>query len=81
MNIRVSAAERDLLRRAAEAEHVSFSDFVRRASFAAAETTLADRRRFVVDDAAWARYLEILDAPAVAVPRLVRLFADADSAE
>ncbi len=78
INIRVDESERELLRRAAEATHTTLSDFVRRSSFLAAESALADRRGIVVSDADWTSYLASLDAPAVVDDKLVRLFAAPD---
>ncbi len=36
---------------------------------------LADRRLFMVDDAAWAEFLAVLDRPVVHKPKLEALFA------
>ena len=78
LNIRIDEAYRDVLRVAAEASHASVSDFVRAAALRIAESVLADRRRFVVDDAAWTAYQRALDAPAVIRPELVALFSEPD---
>jgi uncharacterized protein (DUF1778 family) len=53
LNIRIDEGDRDILRVAAEASRSSMSDFVRAAALQTADRILADRRRFVVDDAAW----------------------------
>ena len=78
LNIRIDEADRDVLRVAAEASHASVSDFVRAAALQIAESVLADRRRFVVDDAAWTAYQRALDAPAMIRPELVELFSEPD---
>lgn len=78
LNIRIDEGDRDILRVAAEASHASVSDFVRAAALHTAERILADRRRFVVDDAAWVKYQQVLDAPAEIRPELVELFSEPD---
>ena len=78
LNIRIDEADRDVLRAAAEASHASVSDFVRAAALQIAESVLADRRRFVVDDATWEEYERALDEPAVVRPELVALFSEPD---
>ena len=78
LNIRIDEADRDILRVAAEASHASMSDFVRVAALQTADRILADRRRFVVDDAAWIEYERSLDAPAEIRPELVELFSEPD---
>ena len=70
--------ERDILAQAASASHESLSEFVRRSSLNSADAVLADRRRFVVDDEAWAAYEAALDAPAEPRPELVELFSEPD---
>jgi len=41
----------------------------------AAEDTLADRRVFRLDEAAWDEFVEVLDRPARPVPELARLLS------
>lgn len=47
------------------------------ATLAHARDVLADRRLFVIDDAAWKEFLAALDRPVVHKPRLAKLFAEA----
>jgi uncharacterized protein (DUF1778 family) len=78
LNIRIDEGDRDILRVAAEAAHSSVSDFVRAAALQTADRILSDRRRFVIDDAAWVEYQRALDAPAEIRPELVELFSEPD---
>jgi uncharacterized protein (DUF1778 family) len=78
LNIRIDEDDRDVLRAAAEASHATVSDFVRAAALLSANSILADRRRYVVDDAAWKAYERALDEPAVVRPELVALFSEPD---
>jgi uncharacterized protein (DUF1778 family) len=78
LSIRISEDERTMLRVAASVADSSVSEFARRASLEAAHNVLADRRRFVVDDAAWLDYQRELDAPAEVRSELVTLFARPD---
>ena len=55
LSLRLTPEQDAVLRRAAEARGESANDFVLRHAVEAAEMELADRRVFVVDDAAWSR--------------------------
>ncbi len=70
LNIRASARQRRLIREAAAVAGKTVTGFVLDSACETAEQLLADRRRFVVDDVAWARFLEALDRPVTARPRL-----------
>lgn len=63
LNLRLTVAQDTVIRRAADARGESTSDYVLRHAVAAAEGDLAERRVFVVDDAAWAELQALLDAP------------------
>ncbi len=49
------------------------SEYVLRHAIEAAETDLADRRLFVLDDDAWGRLQAALDRPAARKPALAKL--------
>ena len=63
LSLRLTPEQDAVLRRAAEARGESANDFVLRHAVEAAETELADRRVFVVDDAEWDQLQELLSAP------------------
>ena len=63
INIRVKPAERDLIDRAAALQGKSRSDFMLEASRRAAEEALLDRTLLRVDEATYARFIALLDAP------------------
>ncbi len=63
INIRVKPAERALIDQAAAAQGKSRTDFVLEASRRAAEETLLDQTLLRVDQATYARFIELLDAP------------------
>ena len=73
INIRATARQRDMIDRAAEAAGKSRSDFMLEISCRAAEQTLLDQRFFAVDDEAWRRLNQMLDAPALPNERLRKL--------
>lgn len=52
-----------LLQDAARACHKSVSEFLLEAGITAANQTLADRRRFELDDEQWQRFEKALDRP------------------
>lgn len=72
--VRLAAEQRELIDRAAEAEGRTVTDFTVQATVAHARDVLADRRLFVLRDAAWTELTAILDRPTSRHPRLERLF-------
>lgn len=74
--IRIAPDAKDLLRRAAERQHVSLSNFIVRAALDRAETLLADETRFVVRQEMADAFCAALDAPARDIPSLTRLFGE-----
>lgn len=76
LNLRASAAQQDVIRRAAAAENKSVTDFVLESATARAERALADRRWFVLSDERWDAFNELLDAPVSADPELYALLTE-----
>jgi len=72
LNIRIKAAERSLIDRAAELTGKTRTDFILEASRQAAETALLDRTLFVVSAEAYAEFMARLDAPPAPNARLER---------
>ncbi|MGH9066264.1 MAG: DUF1778 domain-containing protein [Acidimicrobiales bacterium] len=68
LNLRLTPAQDTVLRHAAEARGESTSDYVLRHAVEAAETDLADRRVFVVDEAAWNELTALVSAPVSEMP-------------
>ncbi|MHB8246615.1 MAG: type II toxin-antitoxin system TacA family antitoxin [Acidimicrobiales bacterium] len=64
LNLRLTPAQDAILRSAAEARGESASEYVLRHAVQAAEVDLADRRVFIVDDAAWEELQRLISAPA-----------------
>jgi uncharacterized protein (DUF1778 family) len=73
LNLRLTATQDEVLRRAAEAKGEALSDYVLRHAVEAAEMDLADRRVFIASDAAWIELQAVLDRPPVHKPRLAKL--------
>lgn len=63
IDVRASASVKQLLQEAAQASHKSVSQFLLDAGITAANQTLADRRRFELDDELWRQFQELLDRP------------------
>jgi uncharacterized protein (DUF1778 family) len=76
LNLRASREQQQLIKRAAAALDKSMTDFVLESAAARAEEVLADRRWFLLDDEAWARFEELLDAPVEDMPRLRRTLTE-----
>ena len=72
LNIRIPAAERNLIDRAALSSGKTRTDFILSAARRAAEETLLDQTPFVVDAATYAKFLALLDAPPQPNERLQR---------
>lgn len=70
-----SEADSGLIRQAAEAEHVSLSEFVIRSARSEAVRVLADRTSAVIAASDWDAIEARLAQPGVVKPELARLFA------
>jgi uncharacterized protein (DUF1778 family) len=75
VNLRVAPADDILLRQAAELLGETLSEFLIESGRERAERVVADRTRFVLDEAAWSAFNEALDRPAEIKPELRDLFA------
>jgi len=73
---RLTPEQDALIRRAAEVEGTDLTNFTVTAALAHARDVLADRRLFVLDDAAWTQFVAILDRPVSHKPRLEKLFSE-----
>jgi len=74
--VRLTSEQDALIRRAAEVEGTDLTNFTVTATLAHARDVLADRRLFVLDDAAWTEFLAMLDRPVSHKPRLEKLFVE-----
>ena len=74
--VRLSSDQDAVIRRAAEAKGTSITEFTVAAALDHALDVLADRRAFVIDDAAWDELLVMLDRPVRYKPRLAQLLAE-----
>jgi uncharacterized protein (DUF1778 family) len=63
LNLRVPAAERSLIDRAAKSSGKTRTDFILGAARRAAEEELLDRSLFLVSPASYTKFLALLDAP------------------
>lgn len=73
IDVRTTAAAKDILQRAAAAAQKNVSEFLLDAGLTAAQEALADRRVFVLDSARWRTFLAALDRPVRKKPRLAKL--------
>jgi uncharacterized protein (DUF1778 family) len=71
---RLTPEQDALIRRAAEIEGTDLTNFTVTAALAHAHEVLADRRLFLLNDAAWTEFNAILDRPARHNPALEKLF-------
>jgi uncharacterized protein (DUF1778 family) len=76
LQVRLSSGQDALIRHAAEAEGKTVTDFTVEAAVGYARNVLADRRLFLLDDAAWNEFQAVLDRPVVHKSRLEKLFAE-----
>lgn len=72
LNLRIPAAERGLIDRAAQASGKTRTDFILSAARRAAEEELLNRTIFVVSPSTYAKFLAMLDAPPKPTERLRR---------
>ncbi len=73
INLRVTRNQKMLIDRAADALGRNRSDFMLDAACQEAESVLLDRRYFVLSEAAFKRFTDLLDKPPASNPRLERL--------
>lgn len=62
-SLRVTGSTDQVVRAAALTAHRSLTDFVVSAAVGEAERVLANRTRFVLDEPAWAGFVDLLDRP------------------
>lgn len=74
--MRLTPDQDALIRAAAAVTGQSLTEFVTTAAVCRAEDTLADRRVFGLDDAAWTEFHAILDRPAQRIPELTKLLSE-----
>jgi uncharacterized protein (DUF1778 family) len=73
IDVRASASIKQLLQDAARSCHKNVSEFLLDAGITAANQTLADRRRFELDETSWAEFQQALNRPVQAKPGLAEL--------
>ena len=73
-DLRLRAADDQLIRQAAEHTGQSVTEFVTSSAVDRANEVLADQRTFVVDEETWNEFVSLLDKPVRPDPRL-ELFA------
>jgi uncharacterized protein (DUF1778 family) len=73
IDVRTTAAAKQLLQQAAATSHKSVSEFLLENGLEAAQATLADRRLFVLNDEDWQAFQTALDRPVQAKPQLKQL--------
>ena len=74
LDLRLTEEQDALIRRAAEQDARSISDFVLSAATLEAQRRLADQRLFILNEEDHARFEEILQAPPTDDPKLRKLF-------
>jgi uncharacterized protein (DUF1778 family) len=77
IDVRANVTVKQLLQDAARTCHKSVSEFLLDAGITAANQTLADRRRFELDETQWQTFQQALDRPVQAVnPRIKTLLTE-----
>jgi len=76
INLRASANQSRLIRRAAEAQRKSVSEFILDSACRSAESALFDLRTIRLDGQGWKQFVSALDRGAKEIPELVRLFGE-----
>lgn len=75
LNLRLRAADDELIRHAAAQVGQSVSEFLTTSAVERAHEVLADQRAFALDGATWDAFVKLLDEPPRPDARLVELFA------
>lgn len=74
--LRVSERDKAIIARAAKLERKSVSEFVLGHAVEAAEIALGMQTRFELDEAQWAEFEAILDAPPRDMPQMRKLLSE-----
>lgn len=75
INLRATARQEDILRRAADASDRTMTDFVLDSAVDRARQVLADRRWFIADPVQFDEFVRMLDAPVPSTEKFDRLFS------
>lgn len=76
INLRTTREQDSLIRRAADAQRKSVSEFVLEAACRSAESTLLATKTILLNKQGWKQLSEALDRNTREVPELVKLFRD-----
>jgi uncharacterized protein (DUF1778 family) len=76
INLRATPEQDTLIRRAAEVQRKSVSEFILESACKSAESALFDAKTFMFDAQGWKQFNEALDREARAIPELVELFRE-----
>ena len=76
INLRTTPEQAALIRRAAEAQRKSVTEFVLESACRSAESALFDTKTFMFDKQGWKQFNKALKRKAKAVPELVELFKE-----
>lgn len=76
LNIRVSEHEKEVITLAANSLNTTVSRFVLDSAYAEAQSILADRSRFTLDEKQWKKFCKALDAPPKNIPALRQLLSE-----
>jgi len=74
VHLRIAAEDKELFERAGSLHEETLTEFLVESGRERAERLLADRTRFVLNDADWRAFTEALDRPAQVRSELARLF-------
>lgn len=77
-DLRMRAAELQLIREAAKIKHVEPTAFIRQQAVAAAEAVVHEQQRFVLTADQWKAVNEAFEAPAKVLPNLANIMAEPD---
>lgn len=81
INLRANLVQRDLFDRAAKVLHKSRTEFMLEAATAAAHKVLLDSKEFVLDEAEYSAFVELLDRPVAENAALMKLLSKQPSWE
>jgi uncharacterized protein (DUF1778 family) len=75
INLRTSARQEQVIRRAAAATDRTLSDFILASAVQQAERVLADRRWFIATEEQWSEFVRLLEQPLPSTARFEALAA------
>lgn len=76
ITLRISKQQKNLLAQAAKLRHTTLTNFVLEEAYHAAQDTISEQVKFVVNDKEWQLFCDALDRPAMSIEATKKLLTE-----